>query len=95
MRFDESVGVDAIHAQQHVHFAAPNQRAWQRQIDLIQPGEARYRPLTLELLRVVDGQVVEVVDWSRPELFEAFGLPMSFPPSDRYNQDDVNAKEVR
>jgi hypothetical protein len=35
------------------------------------------------------------VDCSRPELFEAFGLPMSFPASDRYNQDEVNAKEVR
>jgi len=47
------------------------------------------------VLRVEEGQVVEVVDWSRPDLFEAFGLPMSFPPSDRYNQDEVNPKEVR
>jgi RNA polymerase sigma-70 factor (ECF subfamily) len=59
------------------------------------PGEARYRPLALEVLRVQEGRVVEVVDWSRPDLFEAFGLPMTFPPSDRYNQDQVNAKEVR
>ena len=64
-------------------------------IYLRSPGEARYRPLALELLRVEDGRVVEVVDWGRPDLFEAFGLPMSFPPSDRYNQDEVNAKEVR
>jgi hypothetical protein len=40
------------------------------------------------------GQVVEVVDWSRPDLFEAFGLPMSFPASDCYNQHEVNPKEV-
>jgi RNA polymerase sigma-70 factor, ECF subfamily len=59
------------------------------------PGQARYGPLALEVLRVEEGRVVEVVDWSRPELFEAFGLPMSFSPSHRYNQDEVNAKEVR
>jgi RNA polymerase sigma-70 factor, ECF subfamily len=64
-------------------------------IYLLAPGKARYRPLALGVLRVEEGQVVEVVDWSRPDLFEAFGLPMSFPPSDRYNQDEVNAKEVR
>jgi hypothetical protein len=66
-------------------------------IYLRSPGEARYRPLALALsvLRVEGGRVVEVVDWSRPELFEAFGLPMSFPPSDRSNEDEVNAKEVR
>ena len=66
-------------------------------IYLRRPGETRYRPLTLELLRVVEGQVVEVVDWSRPELFEAFGLPMSFPPPRRSNlyEDEFNAKEVR
>jgi RNA polymerase sigma-70 factor (ECF subfamily) len=59
------------------------------------PGEARYRPLALGVLRVEAGQVVEIVDWSRPDLFEAFGLPMSFPSSDRYNQHEVNPKEVR
>ena len=59
------------------------------------PGEARYRPLALEVLRVEEGRVAEVVDWSRPDLFEAFGLPMSFPPSHRLNEDEVNAKEVR
>jgi RNA polymerase sigma-70 factor, ECF subfamily len=64
-------------------------------IYLRSPGEARYRPLALSVLRVEGGRVVEVIDWSRPELFEAFGLPMSFPPSDRSNEDEVNAKEVR
>jgi RNA polymerase sigma-70 factor, ECF subfamily len=59
------------------------------------PGEARYRPLALAVLRVEHGQVVEVVDWSRPELFGAFGLPMSFPPSHRSNKDEFNPKEVR
>jgi hypothetical protein len=35
------------------------------------------------------------VDWSTPRLFEAFGLPMSFPASHRSNEDEVTAKEVR
>ena len=59
------------------------------------PGEAQYRPLALEVLRVVEGKVVEVVDWGLPELFEAFGLPMSFSSSPGPNQYEVNAKEVR
>ena len=55
------------------------------------PGEARYRPLALEVLRVEEGQVIEVVDWSRPELFEAF---VSFLI---YNQCRIptSGKEVR
>jgi RNA polymerase sigma-70 factor (ECF subfamily) len=59
------------------------------------PGEPDYRPLALAVLRVEEGRVVEVVHWDRPELFEAFGLPMSFPPSRRSNEEEVNAKEVR
>jgi RNA polymerase sigma-70 factor (ECF subfamily) len=59
------------------------------------PGEPRYRPLALAVLRVAEGRVVEVVHWDRPELFEAFGLAMSFPPSRRSNEDEVNTKEVR
>jgi hypothetical protein len=57
-------------------------------------GEARYRPLALSVLRVNGGRIVEVIDWSRL-CSGAFGLPMSFPPSDRSNEDEVNAKEVR
>jgi RNA polymerase sigma-70 factor, ECF subfamily len=59
------------------------------------PGERSYRPLALAVLRVHAGRVVEVIHWDRPELFEAFGLAMSFPSSLRYNKDDVNAKEAR
>jgi RNA polymerase sigma-70 factor (ECF subfamily) len=61
------------------------------------PGEARYRPLALEVLRIEAARVAEVVDWSRPDLFEAFGLPMSFHPSHRSNlyEDESNIKEVR
>jgi RNA polymerase sigma-70 factor, ECF subfamily len=73
--------------------AANLQRAFA--IYLRGPGERRYRPLALAVLRVEEGRVVEVVHWDRPELFEAFGLPMSFPPSRRSNEDEVNAKEVR
>ncbi len=59
------------------------------------PGERGYRPLALAVLRVEQGRVIEVVHWDRPGLFEAFGLPMSFPPSRGFNQDELNAKEVR
>jgi RNA polymerase sigma-70 factor (ECF subfamily) len=58
------------------------------------PGERHFRPLALAVLRVEAGRVVEVVHWDRPELFEAFGLPMSFAPSRRSNESEVNAKEV-
>jgi RNA polymerase sigma-70 factor, ECF subfamily len=59
------------------------------------PGERRYSPLALAVPRVEDGRVVEVIHWDRPELFEAFGLPMSFPPSRRSNENEINAKEAR
>ena len=59
------------------------------------PGERLYRPLALAVMRVQEGRIVEIVHWDRPELFEAFGLPMSFPPSRRSNEDEVTAKEVR
>src|SRR5690349_12645167 len=59
------------------------------------PGERHYRPLALAIVRVEEGRVVEVVHWDRPDLFGAFGLPMSFPPSRRSNEDEVSAKEVR
>jgi RNA polymerase sigma-70 factor, ECF subfamily len=59
------------------------------------PGERRFRPLALAVLRVEEGRVVEVVHWDRPDLFEVFGLPMSFPPRRRSNKDEVNAKEVQ
>jgi hypothetical protein len=59
------------------------------------PGEPRYRPLALSVLRIEQGRVVEVIDLGRPELFEVFGLPMSFAPSRRSNEDEVNPKEVR
>ncbi|HET6865562.1 MAG TPA: RNA polymerase subunit sigma-70 [Solirubrobacteraceae bacterium] len=64
-------------------------------IYLQSPGEARFRPLALSVLRVEAGRVVEAVDWGRPELFGAFGLPMSFPSSHRSNKDRFTAKEVR
>jgi RNA polymerase sigma-70 factor, ECF subfamily len=59
------------------------------------PGEPRYRPLALSVLRIEDGRVVEVIDLGRPEPFEVFGLPMSFAPPRRSNEDEVNPKEVR
>lgn len=59
------------------------------------PGERRYRPLALAVLRVRAGRIVEVIHWDRPELFKPFGLPMSFPSSPRFNKDGVNAKEIQ
>jgi RNA polymerase sigma-70 factor (ECF subfamily) len=59
------------------------------------PGDSRYRPLALAVLRVEQGRVVEVIHWDRPELFKSFGLPISFRPSRRSNEDEINAKEVR
>ncbi len=96
-------GLDAFrrgsdkHAAPGEHLFVPAQANLQPTVALYvrAPGEASYRPLALSLLRVRDGRVVEVVDWSRPDLFEAFGLPMSFPPSNSYNQNEVNAEEVR
>jgi RNA polymerase sigma-70 factor (ECF subfamily) len=59
------------------------------------PADSRYRPLALAVLRVEQGCVIEVVHWDRPQLFEAFGLPISFRHPPRLNEDGVNAKEVR
>jgi RNA polymerase sigma-70 factor (ECF subfamily) len=47
------------------------------------PGESLYHPLALSLPRVEEGRIAEVVDWTRPDLFVAFGLPMSFAASHR------------
>jgi RNA polymerase sigma-70 factor, ECF subfamily len=58
------------------------------------PGERRHLPLALAVLQMKDGRVVEVIHWDRPELFEAFGLPMSFPPPRGSNKNEVNKQEV-
>jgi RNA polymerase sigma-70 factor (ECF subfamily) len=58
------------------------------------PGDSRHRPLALAVLQMEKGRVVEVIHWDRPELFEAFGLPMSFPAERRSNKNEVKAKEV-
>lgn len=39
------------------------------------PGESTFRPLTLEVLRIEEGRVAEIVDFSLPGLFARFGLP--------------------
>ena len=44
-------------------------------IYLRRPGDSRFRPLALEVLRIEGGQVAEIVDYSSPALFDAFGLP--------------------
>ena len=39
------------------------------------PGDTVLRPLALEVLRIRDGQIAEIIDFGQLELFAAFGLP--------------------
>jgi RNA polymerase sigma-70 factor (ECF subfamily) len=96
-------GLDAFRRASDKH-AAPGEHRFVPAAANLQPAFAvylraseqpRYRPLALAVVRVEERRVVEVVHWDRPELFAAFGLPMSFPPSRRSNKDKANAKEVR
>jgi RNA polymerase sigma-70 factor (ECF subfamily) len=41
---------------------------------LRRPGDTEYRPLALDVLRIEDGLVAEIVAFG-PEVFPAFGLP--------------------
>jgi RNA polymerase sigma-70 factor, ECF subfamily len=43
------------------------------------PGASDFQPLALDVLRVEGGRVAEITSFVFPELFPAFGLPMSFP----------------
>ena len=49
------------------------------------PGASDYRPLALDVLRVEGGRIAEISSFVFPELFPAFGLPMSFPAPSRSN----------
>jgi RNA polymerase sigma-70 factor, ECF subfamily len=50
---------------------------------LCRPGDTLFRALALEVLRVEDGQIAEIIDFGDVSLFERFGLADSFsePPS--------------
>jgi RNA polymerase sigma-70 factor (ECF subfamily) len=50
---------------------------------LCRPGDTLFRALALEVLRVEDGQIAEIIDFGDLSLFERFGLADSFsePPS--------------
>jgi RNA polymerase sigma-70 factor (ECF subfamily) len=39
------------------------------------PGEAEYRPLVIDVLRIEGGLITEITAFLRPELFPVFGLP--------------------
>jgi RNA polymerase sigma-70 factor (ECF subfamily) len=39
------------------------------------PGESVYRPMGIDVLRIENGLVTELIAFLRPELFPAFGLP--------------------
>jgi RNA polymerase sigma-70 factor, ECF subfamily len=49
------------------------------------PGASDFRPLALDVLRVEGGRIAEICSFVFPELFPAFGLPMSFPAPSRSN----------
>jgi RNA polymerase sigma-70 factor (ECF subfamily) len=53
---------------------------------LRRPGDTLFRALALEVLRIEDGQVAEVIDFGDVSLFAKFGLADSFsePPSSQY-----------
>jgi RNA polymerase sigma-70 factor (ECF subfamily) len=95
-------GLDAFRRASDKH-AAPGEHRFVAAAANLQPAFAiylralarRYHPLALAVLRVEQGRIIEVVHWDRPELFGAFGLPMSFPPFRGFNQDERNVKEVR
>ncbi|ETK35618.1 RNA polymerase subunit sigma-70 [Microbispora sp. ATCC PTA-5024] len=42
---------------------------------LRRPGDTAFRPLVVEVLRVEDGAIVEIVDFADPAVFAAFDLP--------------------
>jgi RNA polymerase sigma-70 factor, ECF subfamily len=46
-------------------------------IYLRRPGDTEYRPLVIEVLRIEDGRVAEIVDFGDLTLFAAFGLPLT------------------
>ncbi len=50
---------------------------------LLAPGEVAYVPLAFDVLRIEEGLVAEITSFVFPELFQAFGLPMSFPAGAR------------
>jgi RNA polymerase sigma-70 factor (ECF subfamily) len=41
------------------------------------PGESEHRPLVIEVLRIEDGRIVEIIDFGHERLFTAFGLPLT------------------
>jgi RNA polymerase sigma-70 factor (ECF subfamily) len=45
-----------------------------------EPGDAVYRPMGIDVLRIEDGLVAEITAFLKPELFAAFGLPAALPP---------------
>jgi RNA polymerase sigma-70 factor (ECF subfamily) len=49
------------------------------------PGDGAYRPLAFDVLRIEGGLVAEIGSYVYPELFPAFGLPMSFAADSRSN----------
>lgn len=47
---------------------------------LRRPGDTVFRPFESDVLRIEDGQIVEITTFG-PEPFEAMGLPPTLPPA--------------
>ena len=39
------------------------------------PGDERHLPLALDVLRIADGTIIEIVTFDAADCFAAFGLP--------------------
>ncbi len=46
-------------------------------LEPVAPGDAEYRPLSLDVLRIEAGTVVEVSSFVGADMFPAFGLPQA------------------
>ena len=57
-----------------------------------QPGDSTWRALTLEVLRIEDGLITEIVVFM-PDNFPAFGLPMIMDPAPEMNGSLSHKKE--
>jgi RNA polymerase sigma-70 factor (ECF subfamily) len=55
------------------------------------PGDTEYHAFAISVLRIEDGLIAEMTAFHEPGLFPAFDLPMSFPASDRLNEDNTDA----
>ena len=56
------------------------------------PGDRAYSPLALDVLRIAEGKIVEIVTFDG-SLFDALGLPVALPGGLRRSRHDDGARE--